>query len=168
MPEDSASPAPAATDKPQPGDLLTEAQALRWMADNLDAGRDRCAGLELWNRAKGEWAGGLSAPDVPPKTRVGRIRVALPKQRTVNIDGTEYPVPEPMKQKPGVGQQYWFVENDEIAVHFWGGDDIDQGRWLRTASQADQRRLAEGNAYATREAADQALAIDRAIYGGGE
>ena len=159
-PEDGKSksdePEPSAL-KPKPGDILSEPQALRWAADNLDAGRKPGEGLEWWDAHCEFWGSSdyLLATDVLNHAIYDSLRVAAPKQRTVTIDGAEYPVPEPMKQKPGIGHQYWFVEHGEIVGHIWGGgDNIDHERWRQVRRH-----------YATREEAKQERDIHRAIYG---
>ena len=85
----------------------------------------------------------------------GNIRVAAPKQRTVNIDGAEYPVPEPMREEPELEQRYWYVAQDnEVDCITWRGAMIHHETW------GDYRM------YTTREEAEQARAIELALYGG--
>ena len=140
--------------QPRPGDTLSEAQAMRWMSDNLDAGRGPGEGLEWWHPS-GRWSDRpMSIVDVAVFARNNRLRVA-PKQRTVNIDGAEYPVPEPMAEVPEIGRRYWFCKQGRILEQVWRGNGYDKEAW---------RLLAEGSAYTSLEEAEQALAIQRAIY----
>ena len=139
---------------PKPGDILNEAQSLRWMACNMDAGREPGDGLEWWSAISDRWVARCPSPvDALYFARNNRLRAALPKRRTVSIDGVGYPVPEPMTQVPELGQSYWFLGRGMMHGFLWSGDDTD----------LENRR--ENHIYATREQAEQALAIHHAIYG---
>lgn len=141
--------------RPRPGDVLSELQALRWVVDNLTAGRPASDGME-WRNARCCWDSRhlKNVGELTFLAANSRLRAALPKQRTVTIDGKEYPVPEPMREKPEMGQRYWFVRQGRALYRAWRGDDDDE----------EYRR--HHHIYATFDEAQQAWAIHNATYGG--
>ena len=144
--------------QPQPGDILTLAQALRIVADNLDAGRDGGYGLEIsteesdWITAQGHRVGLIVA-----KARVRHLRLAPPRPRTVTIDGEVFEVPEPLREQPKHGDEYWCTSRimDEIRATVYSWHENNQ----------DISRLRDQQIYATQADAEKRAAIERKIFG---
>lgn len=125
-------------------DILTTAQVLRHVADNMDAGRPEGCGLQF------EAAGTFKDAVSPVRgTNIG-IRYRL-KPRTRMLNGFE--VPAPMDVMPDVGSRYWVIDACDIN----GSDDI-----IFSNDAADQRAFNRGFMFATRE---DAIANFKAICG---
>jgi hypothetical protein len=95
---------------------MNTVELLRYVADNLEAGRDEAHGLVKYGAAKDFQGVMLREP---------RLYSLAPRTRIIN--GIE--VPAPMDKEPKIGEIYWFehIGREEMADDFrWIGDDIDK------------------------------------------
>ena len=144
--------------QPKPGDALTLAQALRIVADNLDSGLTYGHGLEfIFKEDKWVHAAGHCLDLIVNKAKAGDLRLPPPRPRTVTIDGEVFEVPEPLRERPKHGDNYWYTEVK--------GEDIAAARWPWTGSLEDACKLRNGRAYATQADAEKRAAIERKIFG---
>lgn len=101
-------------------DILTTAQVLRHVADNLDAGRESSYGLQVHDHD------GLVNLLCPLAAIRNGTKICL-KPRTRALNGFE--VPAPMDVMPVAGVKYWTVSatsEDGVDCCIFGNDDIDQ------------------------------------------
>lgn len=100
-------------------EILTTAQVLRHVADNLDAGRNSGHGLQI--HADGKWED-IKSPVVVMHADEHRL-----KPRTRMLNGFE--VPAPLDVMPEIGEEYWSVRMSGFngAICFQcSGDRIDR------------------------------------------
>lgn len=98
---------------------MNTVELLRYVADNLEAGRPIGHGLLY----KGKKSSAISAEGIAFCSP--ELYSLAPRTRVIN--GIE--VPAPMDKEPEIGEIYWFehIGREEMADDFrWIGDDIDK------------------------------------------
>lgn len=132
------------------GETMTAVEAFEHMRRNVEEGRIPGDGIEV-ESVLGNWVpvDYPNTADLLDKAAENSVRHT---PRTITVAGVE--VPEPMREVPEHGAEYWFVNNGGC-VHndIWRGVGIDYGR------------LRQGNVFATREGAEARAEAERRLFG---
>jgi hypothetical protein len=135
-------------------------EELAWLEKGAPEGEEPWRGWDTMSKDAAEYGEGAWLNlDLPPRWYVASIYRRRPKMlHIIDAKGKRHEFPEPMREAPQIGEEYWQVST---AFH-----DVIKCTWNNSPS--DNLRLAVGLCQSTEEGAQMQVAALRAICRGGE